>query len=82
MSEEIVPTRRMWEGGPVRQFSESRTKAGWMPLNSGGFAGPYVCSRCHSAVSGVYGPTQGWICAECIGLDGKARRENAKAERP
>ena len=66
MSEEIVPTRRMWEGGPVRQFSESRTKGGWMPLNSGGFAGPYVCSRCHSAVSGVYGPTQGWICADCI----------------
>jgi hypothetical protein len=66
-------TRRMWEGGPLRQWAErddGRQATSWTRYQnptSDGYAGCYVCDECQEPVGGVYrhmSPVR-WICAAC-----------------
>jgi hypothetical protein len=41
-----IEIRRMWAGGPFRQWSETRTNGTRMPHAQGGFVGSYVCEVC------------------------------------
>ena len=88
-----IKVKRMWAGGPLRQWAELRPRAGWVACASGGFAGQYVCDVCSHAVVGVRRQFTGdgkdkWLCAGCLdsarvkqeqpaGL--KAHRERANA---
>ena len=79
-SDKVHESRRMWENGPLRQFSMTRPSAGWTPYDTGGYVGCYVCDECHKAVSGVYeSGASRWVCADCrqrgksIPLSGKAK---------
>jgi len=69
-----VQIRRMWEGGPLRQWSEKRTNRTGIALASGGFGGCYVCDGCRMPVKGIYllrGESLpcridfGWVCQPC-----------------
>lgn len=62
--------RRMWEGGPLRQFSDKREATSWHRYQSPileGYAGQYVCDDCQEAVVGVYRQksTGKWLCRAC-----------------
>ena len=63
--------RRMWPGGPLRQWSPVREGGCSMPLDGGGYGGPYECEGCLTPVPGVYRvitqPQRGgtWLCASC-----------------
>jgi hypothetical protein len=67
--------RQMWEGGPLRQFSE--TAKGWIPYSTGGYVGSYVCRACFSDCKGVYEPE--WRCAAC---NAKFRPKTGKKGHP
>jgi hypothetical protein len=60
--------RVMWENGPTRRFSDSRTS---MPYDKGGFVGNYVCQVCNDPCQGVYIAKSSsrnagrWICGDC-----------------
>jgi len=72
---------RMWEGGPLRQFSETRVSS-YVSYSSPimtGFAGSYICDACQRACKGVRRmgepnngagmasrATVGWLCGTCI----------------
>jgi hypothetical protein len=45
-STKIHSAKRMWPGGPLRQFSETRGSASWTPYDTGGYVGCYVCDTC------------------------------------
>src|SRR3974390_2818824 len=50
-----IEVRRMWEGGPLRQWTAKRPSSGkWVPYEHGGFAGRYVCADCQQTVAGLY----------------------------
>ena len=67
-STKVHPVKRMWNGGPLRQFSEIRGASGWTPYDGGGYAGSYICDGCKEAVVGVYRAKDGlWYCAGCTG---------------
>lgn len=57
--------RQMWEEGPLREYSLNREKQGQAPLDSGGYAGMYVCGECGASVVGVYRVANNWICSAC-----------------
>jgi hypothetical protein len=59
--------RAMWEGGPLRQWSSSKTTLTPTGYAEGGFAGSYVCGQCLATSSGVYRvrEEQKWLCAPC-----------------
>jgi hypothetical protein len=65
--------RRMWEGGPLRQFSETQVNSHYIRYCSPfltGFAGSYVCDRCRRPSAGVYlsHPSEmqnEWLCGGC-----------------
>jgi len=65
--------RRMWEGGPLRQFSADRVGS-WTPLDTGGYGGQYICDTCKNPVSGIYEAVDGngWQCSDCKGVAAKA----------
>jgi hypothetical protein len=71
--------RRMWIGGPLRQFSETQVNSHYIRYSSRfltGFAGSYVCDRCQRPCAGVYpahpSETQReWLCGGCRKLGGK-----------
>jgi hypothetical protein len=61
---------RMWDGGPLRQFSERQAGGHYVAYSSPiltGYAGSYVCDRCKRPCSGVYlaGPAKSWLCGPC-----------------
>jgi hypothetical protein len=73
--------QRMWEGGPLRQFSDSNTrpkgKGSWMAYSSPiltGWTGSYVCDECRVPVAGVYRVVSLWLCSGC--------REKMKVRKP
>ena len=37
--------KHMWEGGPLREWSEKRENTNQLSLASGGFGGSYVCDE-------------------------------------
>lgn len=61
----------MWPGGPNRLWSVVRTTSSQTSLESGGFAGLYVCGRCNRPTVGVYrviagrGGVSEWLCGRC-----------------
>ena len=63
-----IEVRRMWEGGPLRQWTAKRPSSGkWVPYEHGGFAGRYVCADCQQTVAGLYRQNAGakWLCEAC-----------------
>ncbi len=60
--------REMWEGGPLRWWSDTYVD-GYLRRKPGlGYVGTYVCSECRRNVPGVYpgGSSQyKWICGPC-----------------
>ena len=70
-----IEVKRMWDGGPLRQWSATR------PLNAGGnwvryqsrdldgYAGAYVCDGCRMPCRGVYfvQRVSKWLCKACKG---------------
>lgn len=66
---ERVTIKRMWPGGPLRQFSDQRFR-GSIPV-VGGYAGAYVCDV-YEHVTPLEGEDGGirlhdgrWLCAPC-----------------
>ena len=65
--------RRMWKGGPLRQFSDVPAGGHYIRYSSRfltGFAGSYVCDRCRCPSPGVYlsKPSKTrteWLCGPC-----------------
>ncbi len=66
-----VEHRRMWEGGPLRQFSPERNTTCKMYYESPGlkgYVGAYVCDGCGEPSPGIYSPHhphRKWLCAAC-----------------
>lgn len=65
-----IEVKRMWESGPLRQFSDQREASTWNRYQSAtldGFAGQYVCDDCQQPVVGVYRQKSGakWYCKAC-----------------
>jgi hypothetical protein len=63
-------TRRMWNGGPLRQFSEAQVKSHYVAYCSPiltGYAGSYICDGCQEPCAGVYlvRPFGIWLCGAC-----------------
>jgi hypothetical protein len=62
--------RRMWDGGPLRQFSDKQAAAHYVTYSSPilkGYAGAYVCGQCRWPSAGVYfvRPVKNWFCGSC-----------------
>lgn len=66
-AESSASIRAMWEGGPLRQWSASKTTLTPMGYAEGGFVGSYVCGQCLATSSGVYlvREEQKWLCGPC-----------------
>ena len=61
-----MEVKQMWNNGPLRNFApDTRPESHWMPYNTGGYVGSYVCAACRKTTSGVYQSGDRWICAEC-----------------
>jgi hypothetical protein len=77
--------RRMWEGGPVRQWSEKACSGAnhyYESPQMKGYAGAYVCDRCKKAGLGVYydkGSGE-WICGTCRGERGAQQDASGSAQ--
>lgn len=72
-----IEIRRMWEGGPLRQWSDKARGSAWNYYEKAqtvGYAGSYVCDKCSNPVYGVYRLNQGWICAACKAGKSPAKR--------
>jgi len=46
----VQQIRRMWEGGPLRRWSETRHGGNCLASDRGGFTGAYVCDECRPAM--------------------------------
>jgi hypothetical protein len=63
--------KRIWNSGPLRQWSEKRTSKGQIEYDKGGYVGMYVCDGLpdipsHTSGHGVYKCLDGlWRCADC-----------------
>ena len=74
---EINPTpkdiRRMWDGGPLRQFSQTQVSShysGYYGAILRGYAGSYICDQCKRPSGGVYfcylsESRKEWLCGRC-----------------
>jgi hypothetical protein len=64
-----VTVRRMWPGGPLRQWSDKRQpRAGnWIAHAAGGYVGAYLCGGCQAPCNGVYfvQRVKKWLCGAC-----------------
>ena len=73
-----VEVLRSWEGGPLREFSAIRPKAGWGTPYQGirSYANSYICETCRRPAVGVYPVRQNtgastangailWVCRPC-----------------
>lgn len=61
-----VITKSMWNGGPFRRWSLSKTTVTPIRAKSG-FVGSYVCAWCLTPCDGVYlaREEQKWLCGPC-----------------
>lgn len=62
--------QRMWDGGPLRQFSDRQAGGHYVAYSSPiltGYAGSYACDRCKRPCAGVYlvRPAKSWLCGGC-----------------
>ena len=57
--------RVMWPSGPSRRFSQVSNSQAKTPLETGGYAGSYVCQECGDNCVGVYETPFGWVCGGC-----------------
>jgi len=62
--------RRMWSGGPLRQFSNRQLKSHYVAYSSPilkGYAGSYLCDACQGPCQGRYRtpPLGNWVCGAC-----------------
>lgn len=70
--------RVMWPGGPTRVWSPARHPKAKMPLDSGGYGGPYVCQGCNRPCAGVRPVKVGlqgarkWVCGSSCRPSSKA----------
>jgi len=66
-STEQCEIRAMWQGGPFRRWSPSKTTQTTIGYARGGFVGSYVCSGCWKPSDGVYHAKedQKWLCGPC-----------------
>ena len=76
--QELEVVRRMWESGPLRQFSDTQAKSHYVAYSGPfltGYAGSYVCDRCGRSFAGAYrvSSTQEWLCPNCS--RGKLRQQ-------
>ena len=68
-----VELRRMWLGGPLRQFAAEKVSNAFIPYGERGstptFAGRYACDGCQMPTAGLYPAKtgKGWLCAGCKG---------------
>lgn len=61
-----VMVRRMWRGGPPREWSQMRVRGSMAPYADGGFVDRYVCEQCGDPQEdGVWQTKQGWVCTYC-----------------
>ncbi len=62
-----VAVKRMWDGGPFRRWSATKTTHTPMGYAMGGFVGSYVCGECYEPCDGVYlvREEQNWLCGAC-----------------
>ena len=62
--------KTMWPGGPKRLWSPVR-RSSWVPLDSGGYGGQYVCDGCLAPCEGLYRAIHNlhtrdqWLCSAC-----------------
>jgi len=71
--------QRMWDGGPLRQFSSSQVASHYIRYSSPiltGMAGAYVCDRCLHPSAGVHfvRHSDNWLCAACKKRTQRVRR--------
>jgi len=78
----VPQIRRMWEGGPLRQWSETRHGGNWLASDRGGFTGSYVCGECRQPCDGVYlaRHVQKWLWGACKAA--VATRQEQPAQTP
>jgi hypothetical protein len=65
MEPEII---RMYNGGPLRLFSQDRFLGG-VPYRDSirtGFAGNYICSTCRRHTPWVIATSGEWVCRSCV----------------
>ncbi len=63
----VVSVKVMWNSGPLRRWSTSKTSLTPMGYAEGGFVGSYVCAGCRKPCDGVYlvREEQRWLCGPC-----------------
>ena len=63
----MTEIRRMWEGGPLREWSAERAKTGMISYATGGYVGCYVCDKCQQPAAGLYRDKNSnhWHCKAC-----------------
>jgi hypothetical protein len=78
-----IEVRRMWEGGPLRQWSKDNPQRNLTGYAVGlgneleGYVGSYVCEECGEPCGGVYrrrgaaGGEAKWVCGACRSGRGK-----------
>lgn len=86
----VMTIKRIWEGGPLRQWSEKRQASSWLKHREG-YVGMYVCDHCHElAPGGVYSVRQmsghkgviAWLCAPCRFSQTPKREQTQQLRKP
>ena len=75
-----VSLQREWAGGPLRNWSATKTTRTPLGHARGGFVGSYACDLCLRTCDGVYWlrEAQRWLCGACKnGLPKPNRRNRA-----
>ena len=64
--EKQTVVRQMWDGGPLRRWSPTKTPQTPMGYSTG-FVGSYVCGQCLESCEGVYRlrEPEKWVCGAC-----------------
>ena len=75
-----VEVRRMWSGGPLRQWSETNPSRSWLAYATGGYVAAYVCDQCQVPCDGVYfvRGEQKWLCGRCRKAVRKIERKGTR----
>lgn len=76
---EHAAIRQMWQGGPLRNWSESKTAL--TPIRHvEGFVGSYACSSCRKTCNGVYRVREdfSWLCGPCKEMSKRRSEDHRK----